>query len=136
MKEQVTEIVAAYLRRNSVAPSDVPAVIIQVYQTLAGLGQPAPEEVGPAALKPAVPVRRSVAAEAITCLECGTRGMMIRRHLKTAHNLAPQEYRQRWNLPSDYPMVAPQYAARRSALAKAIGLGKGRRRDGKSEPAK
>src|SRR5215469_9387870 len=116
MKERVAEIVAAYLRKNSVAPSDVPAVITQVYQSLAQLGQPQPAETP---LQPAVPIRRSVNPEYITCLECGAKGAMLRRHLMAAHNMTPADYRQRWNLPSDYPVVAPSYAARRSEMAKA-----------------
>ena len=118
MKEQVAEIVAAYLRKNSVAPTDVAAVITQVYQSLATLGQP--QIVEP---EPAVPVRRSVNPEYIVCLDCGAKGTMLRRHLASAHNLTPADYRERWKLPTDYPLVAPRYAARRSELAKAAGLG-------------
>jgi predicted transcriptional regulator len=123
MKEQVAEIVAASLSKNSVAPSDVPAVITQVYQSLAGLGQPPIE---PEAPNPAVPIRRSVNPEYIVCLDCGAKAKMLRRHLMAAHNLTPADYRQRWNLPPDYPVVAPSYAASRSEMAKAIGLGRNR----------
>jgi len=119
MKEQVAEIVAAYLRNNSVAPSDIPAIIAQVYQSLAGLTQPPPAEP-----EPAVPIRRSVNPEYITCLDCGAKAKMLRRHLATAHNMTPAEYRERWKLPTDYPLVAPSYAARRSEMAKALGLGR------------
>jgi predicted transcriptional regulator len=105
MKEQVAEIVAAYLRKNSVAPSDVPAVIAQVYQSLAGLGQPQPVE--PEAPNPAVPIRRSVNPEYVVCLDCGAKAKMLRRHLASAHNMTPAEYRQRWKLPTDHPLVAP-----------------------------
>ena len=119
MKEQVAEIVAAYLRNNSVAPSDIPAIIAQVYQSLAGLTQPPPAEP-----EPAVPIRRSVNPEYITCLDCGAKAKMLRRHLTSAHNLTPAEYRERWKLPTDYPLVAPRYAAARSELAKTLGLGK------------
>jgi predicted transcriptional regulator len=121
MKEQVAEIVAAYLRKNSVAPSDIPAVITQVHQSLAKLGQPQLAEP-----EPAVPIRRSVNPEYITCLDCGTKAKMLKRHLTSAHNLTPADYRERWKLPPDYPLVAPTYAARRSELAKNIGLGKNR----------
>src|SRR5215469_9500680 len=121
MKEQVAEIVAAYLRKNSVAPNGVPAVIAQVYKSLAELGNPQPADTP---LQPAVPIRRSVSPEFITCLECGAKGAMLRRHLSSAHNLTPAEYRDRWKLRTDYPLVAPKYAARRSELAKALGLGK------------
>ena len=119
MKEQVAEIVAAYLRKNSVASSDVPAVITQVYQSLATLGQPQLTEP-----EPAVPIRRSVNPEYIICLDCGVKAKMLKRHLTSAHNLTPAAYRERWKLPPDYPLVAPSYAARRSELAKAIGLGR------------
>jgi predicted transcriptional regulator len=121
MKEHVAEIVAAYLRKNSVVPSDVPAIIAQVYQSLVELGQPQPPETS---LQPAVPIRRSVNPEYITCLECGAKGAMLRRHLMAAHNLTPADYRERWKLPTDYPVVAPSYAARRSEMAKALGLGR------------
>src|SRR5215472_10435426 len=107
MKEQVAEIVAAYLRKNSVAPSDVPTVITQVYQSLAELGQPQPVETPP---QPAVPIRRSVNPEYITCLECGAKAKMLRRHLTSAHDMTPTDYRRRWHLPSDYPVVASSYA--------------------------
>jgi predicted transcriptional regulator len=105
MKEQVAEIVAAYLRNNSVGPSDLPAIIAQVYQSLAELGQPRAEE---APLQPAVPIRRSVNPEYITCLECGAKWTMLRRHLATAHTLTAADYRERWSLPTDYPLVAPR----------------------------
>jgi predicted transcriptional regulator len=119
MKEQVAEIVAAYLRNNSVDPSDVPAVIAQVYQSLTGLAQPPLAEP-----EPAVPIRRSVNRDYIVCLACGTRATLLRRHLANAHNLTPADYSERWNLPSDYPLVAPGYTARRSEWAKATGLGR------------
>src|SRR5215469_3824405 len=127
MKEQVAEIVAAYLRNNTVAPTDVAAVITQVYQSLANLGRP--QFVEP---EPAVPVRRSVNPEYIVCLYCGAKGVMLRRHLASAHNLTPAEYRERWKLPTDYPLVAPRYAARRSELAKAAGLGRRHGRGGQA----
>jgi len=122
MKEHVAEIVAAYLRNNSVSLSDVPVIIAQVYRSLTGLTQPQAAEP-----EPAVPIRRSINPEYITCLDCGAKAKMLRRHLTSAHNLTPADYRERWKLPTDYPLVAPRYAARRSELAKALGLGK---RDG------
>jgi predicted transcriptional regulator len=124
VKEQVAEIVAAYFRKNIVAPGDIPGVITQVYQSFAALGRAPAEPPEGATPKPAVSIRRSVADDAITCLECGARGTIMRRHLKAAHSLTPEEYRHRWSLPASYPMVAPNYAVRRSALAKAFGLGK------------
>jgi predicted transcriptional regulator len=121
MKEQVAEIVAAYLRKNSVAPSDVPAVIAQVYQSLAGLSQPKPAE---PPLQPVVPIRRSVTPEHVVCLDCGAKGKMLKRHLLAVHNLTPADYRERWKLPTDHPLVAPGHSARRSEMAKALGLGR------------
>jgi predicted transcriptional regulator len=128
MKEQTAEIVAAYLSNNTVATKDVPTVIAEVYRSPAGLGQSqsATPETG-APPQPAVPIRRSVKKAFIVCLECGAKGSMLKRHLQTTHNLTPGTYRQRWNLPNDYPLVAPDYAARRSELAKAVGLGTRRR---------
>jgi predicted transcriptional regulator len=125
MKEQTAEIVAAYLSNNAVAVKDVPTVITEVYRSLTGLGRPqsATLEAG-ASLQPAVPIRRSINKAFIVCLECGAKGAMLKRHLHTAHDLAPETYRQRWSLPNDYPMVARDYSARRSELAKAVGLGK------------
>jgi predicted transcriptional regulator len=122
MKEQVAEIVAAYLRNKSVAPSDIPALIAQVYQSLAGIGQPRPVE--PEGPTPAVSIRRSVTPEYVVCLNCGAKGKMLKRHIMAAHNMTPDEYRQRWKLAADHPLVAPGHSARRSEFAKAIGLGK------------
>jgi predicted transcriptional regulator len=125
MKEQVAEIVAAYLRKNHLSASDIPTVITQVYLSLAGLtdSQSAKPETA-AQREPAVPIRRSVTKDFIVCLECGYKGSMLRRHLKAAHDLTPEAYRQRWSLPVDYPIVAPNYATLRSEMAKANGLGK------------
>jgi predicted transcriptional regulator len=125
MKEQVAEIVAAYVAHNTISPDQLPTLIATVNQALAGLGQ-APTA-APTALTPAVPIRRSVGADAITCLDCGYKGQMLKRHLTTAHGLTVHEYRTRWALARDYPVVAPNYAARRSELAKSIGLGRRRR---------
>jgi predicted transcriptional regulator len=126
MIERVAEIVAAYVKRNSVAPDQVPALIQQVNQVLTGLGQP--QEPPPPAMPdaPAVPIRRSVTPDKIICLDCGYKGQMLKRHLTTAHGLSIDDYRTRWKLSSDYPMIAPNYAIRRSEIAKAAGLGLGR----------
>jgi len=126
MIERVAEIVAAYVKRNSVAPDQVPALIQQVNQALIGLGQP--QEPPPPAMPdaPAVPIRRSVTPDKIICLDCGYKGQMLKRHLTTAHGLSIDDYRTRWKLSSDYPMIAPNYAIRRSEIAKAAGLGLGR----------
>ena len=124
MKEHVAEIVAAYVKRNAVASDQLPPLIASVNQALASLGH-APAA-APAALTPAVPIRRSVGTEAITCLDCGYKGQMLKRHLSTAHGMSVDEYRTRWGLPSDYPMVAKGYSAKRSELAKSLGLGRRR----------
>jgi predicted transcriptional regulator len=135
MKEQVAQIVVAYLRKNSVAPSDLPAVIAQVYQSLTGLTRPQAAETP---LKPAVPIRRSVNPEYIACLECGAKVTLLRPHLANAHNLTPVDYRERWKLANDYPLVAPNYAARRSEWARAAGFGRmrGRGRGGSGRARK
>jgi predicted transcriptional regulator len=121
-----TEIVAAHVSNNTVAVSDLPQLINQVYQSLAGIGKvPAAVAERP---QPAVSVKRSVHPDYIVCLEDGKKLKMLKRHLKTAYNMTPDEYRERWNLAPDYPMVAPNYARQRSKLAKEIGLGtRGRR---------
>ena len=123
MKEQVAEIVAAYLRKNVVPVRDVPTVITQVYESLAALGRPPIDPPEAARPKPAVPIRRSVADEFVICLECGIKSVTLRRHLNSAHSLTPGEYRHRWSLPASHPLVAPNYTARRSDLARSFGLG-------------
>ena len=126
--ELTAKIVSAYVSNNTVASGDVPSLIGQVYSALlrvANSGQaPAPAE----ALKPAVPVKRSITAEYIVCLEDGKRFKSLKRHLRTQYSMTPDQYRTKWNLPPDYPMVAPNYAAARSQLAKQMGLGQQRRR--------
>ena len=123
-----TEIVSAYVGNNTVAQSDLPDLIHQVYATMATLSQ----EGGAAkreTLKPAVTVKKSVANDYIICLEDGQKFKSLKRHLRTHYNMSPDEYRAKWGLPSDYPMVAPHYAQTRSTLAKKMGLGhKGRAR--------
>jgi len=123
-----TEIVAAHVSNNTVAVADLPALINQVYQSLASIGQsPAVTAERP---QPAVSVKRSVHPDYLICLEDGKKLKMLKRHLKTAYNMTPEEYRERWSLPPDYPMVAPNYARQRSRLAKEIGLGTRGRRGG------
>jgi predicted transcriptional regulator len=121
-----TEIVAAHVSNNTVSVGDLPVLINQVYQSLATIGQsPAAPAERP---QPAVSVKRSVHPDYIICLEDGKKLKMLKRHLKTAYNMTPEEYRDRWQLAPDYPMVAPNYARQRSRLAKEIGLGtRGRR---------
>jgi len=116
-----TEIVAAHVSNNTVAVGDLPTLINQVYQSLSTIGQsPAVAAERP---QPAVSVKRSVHPDYIVCLEDGKKLKMLKRHLKTAYNMTPEQYRDRWNLAPDYPMVAPNYARQRSRLAKEIGLG-------------
>jgi predicted transcriptional regulator len=116
------DIVAAYVSNNPVATSDLPALISEVYGALSRVVSNMPvadrEE-----LKPAISVKRSVTPEYIVCLEDGKKFKSLKRHLRTHYNLSPEEYREKWGLPHDYPMVAPNYAAARSELAKKMGLG-------------
>ncbi len=118
--EHTTRIVAAHISHNPIAVTDVPGLIATVHETLATLG---PEEAAPRP-EPAVPIKQSVKPEYIVCLDDGKKLKMLKRHLRTAYNMTPAEYRERWGLPRDYPMVAPNYAKQRSALAKKIGLGR------------
>jgi predicted transcriptional regulator len=122
------DIVAAHVSNNTVGVSDLPQLIQQVYASLSSLGQPMqPVTERP---QPAVAVKKSVTPDYIICLEDGKKLKMLKRHLKTAFNMTPEEYRERWALPPDYPMVAPNYALQRSKLAKDIGLGTRARRRG------
>lgn len=124
MLELTTEIVAAHVGNNPVAVSDLPGLIQDVYKTLVSVGT---EPSAPERPKPAVPIKKSVFPDYIVCLEDGKKLKMLKRHLKTSYNMTPEEYRERWGLPADYPMVAPNYAKHRSRLAKEIGLGTTRR---------
>lgn len=117
------DIVAAYVSQNQVAAAQIPDVIKTVFEALDGLGGGTTE--APAEpLKPAVPVRRSVTDEYIVCLEDGKKLKMLKRHLRTTYGMSPEDYRAKWSLPADYPMVAPKYAQQRSEFAKKIGLGR------------
>lgn len=130
-----SDIVAAHVSNNSVSADEVSTLITSVYGALAGLGAPAVvAEVPP---EPAVSIRSSVKPDHIVCLEDGKKLKMLKRHLMTHYNLTPEQYRARWNLPADYPMVAPNYAEKRRELAKKIGLGRkpGARRGRKSKAA-
>jgi predicted transcriptional regulator len=121
-----TEIVAAHVSNNTVSVGDLPQLINQVYQSLANIGTtPAVPAERP---QPAVSPKKSVHADYIICLEDGKKLKMLKRHLKTAYNMTPETYRERWGLAADYPMVAPNYARQRSRLAKEIGLGTRARR--------
>jgi predicted transcriptional regulator len=121
-----TDIVASHIANNTVPVSELPQLIQQVYATLASVesaAAPTPERP-----QSAVPLKKSVTPDYIICLEDGKKLKMLKRHLKTRYNMTPDEYRERWGLPADYPMVAPNYAAQRRELAKKIGLGTKRRR--------
>ena len=123
------DIVASHVSNNTVALGDMPLLIKQVYDSLSGLGG-GPAGAPAARPQPAVAIRKSVAADYLICLEDGKKLKMLKRHLKTAYNMTPEQYRERWGLAADYPMVAPNYAAQRRDLAKKIGLGTARRRRG------
>jgi predicted transcriptional regulator len=125
--ELTATIVAAYLGNHSVAAADVPALINQVHGALVKVSSGGGETTAEPA-KPAVSVKKSITADYIICLEDGKKFKSLRRHLRSKYNMTPEQYRERWSLPSDYPMVAPNYAAARSRLAKQMGLGQQRRR--------
>jgi predicted transcriptional regulator len=125
--ELAAEIVSAYVSNNSVPASDLPSLLSEVHSALVrvstGVAVAAPE-----AAKPAVPPKKSITNDYIVCLEDGRKFKSLKRHLRTQYNMSPEEYREKWGLPPDYPMVAPAYAKARSALAKQMGLGQQRRR--------
>ncbi len=128
--ELAADIVSAYVSNNSVPAADLPNLINEVYSALMRVGAGVP--VAPVeAPKPAIPVKKSVTNDFIVCLEDGKKFKSLKRHLRTQYGLSPEEYREKWGLPADYPMVAPNYAAARSNLAKQMGLGQQRRRRGK-----
>jgi len=128
--ELTAQIVSAYVSNNPVASGDLSALINQVHGALTrvstGQGDPQTEP-----LRPAVSVKKSITPEYIVCLEDGKKFKSLKRHLRTQYGVTPEQYREKWNLPADYPMVAPNYAAARSQLAKQMGLGQQRRRRGK-----
>ena len=121
--KMVSEIVSAYVSNNGLPTDQLPELIASVHRTLMNVDGKTLET-----LNPAVPAKKSIKPEYIICLEDGKKLKMLKRHLRTSYDLSPSEYRKKWGLPDDYPMVAPSYAARRSELAKKIGLGKSRRK--------
>ena len=133
-----TDIVVSYITNNSIGADEVPSLIQDVHATLSGLGNDSSEELRP---DPAVSVRASVKNDHLVCLEDGKKFQMLKRHLMTDHDMTPAQYRARWGLPDSYPMTAPDYAAKRSDLAKKIGLGRkpgerpGTRKRANKEPA-
>jgi len=125
--ERTTDIVSAYVGNNTVAASDLLMLIQSVYQALTGIGSVTVVPEAPAK-EPAVPVKKSITPDFIICLEDGRRFKSLKRHLRTKYNMSPEDYRAKWGLPKDYPMVAPNYARARSDLAKQMGLGQGGRK--------
>ncbi len=117
--ELVSKIVSAFVSNNSVPSSELPDLITTVHEALKD-----PDQAASSRPEPAVPIKKSVKPDYVICLEDGKKLKMLKRHLRTSYDMSPDEYRQRWGLPHDYPMVAPKYAAKRSELAKKIGLGR------------
>lgn len=132
--EMTADIVSAYVGNNTVPASDLPAIISSVYHALTGIGS---EESSAQAtpLEPAVPIKKSIHPDFLVCLEDGRKFKSLKRHLRTRYGMSPDEYRERWGLPKDYPMVAPNYARARSELAKQMGLGQGGRRQSRTQDA-
>lgn len=124
--ELTADVVSAFVSNNSISAGDLPGLIEKVHVAFRRLGEPGPQE-EVIELKPAVPVKKSVTTDYVICLEDGLKFKSLRRHLRTKYNMTPEEYRKKWGLPLDYPMVAPSYAQERSNLAKQMGLGQVRR---------
>ena len=131
--ELATDIVSAYVSNNSVGAGELPVLIKDVYGALTRVTNPEAHSQATNA-KPAVSIKQSITPDYIICLEDGKKFKSLKRHLRTQYGLSPEQYREKWSLASDYPMVAPNYAAARSALAKAMGLGQGGRQAAKSKP--
>lgn len=130
LMELTTKVAAAYLGNNTIPSSQISEVINTIHDALTKLSGPE-EEAEPEPQKPAVPIRRSVTPDYIICLEDGKQLKMLKRHLRTTYDMTPEDYRMKWGLPSDYPMVAPNYAKQRSEFAKKIGLGRQTTRRGR-----
>lgn len=129
--EAAIEIVSSYVGNNQIEKEDLPALINSVFSTVDNLSNPDAQTVVCEELKPAVPIKKSVKEEAITCLDCGKSFQSLKRHIRTSHGMTPEQYRHHWKLDADYPIVAPAYSARRSELAKDMGLGVDRVKKGK-----
>jgi predicted transcriptional regulator len=127
--ELAADIVSAYVSNNSVATSDLPSLIGEIHSALVRISNGVVETPSES-LKPAVPIKKSITPDYIICLDDGKKFKSLKRHLRTQYNMTPEEYRERWNLPAEYPMVAPNYAQARSQLAKKMGLGQQRRKRG------
>lgn len=132
--ELSTEVVASYLANNKVDAAEIPSLIASVHAAISSAATSKVEEPQPE-LRPAVPIKKSVTPDAIICLEDGKAFKSLKRHLRTKYGISPDEYRTKWGLSSDYPMVAPNYAAARSQLAKNMGLGQQRRKQSSAQPA-
>lgn len=126
--ELTADIVAAYVSNHVVPVSDLPGLIADVHTALSGTTAPAPQAAVVEKPKPPVPIRKSIEDDYLICLEDGQKFKSLKRHLMTHYNMTPEEYREKWGLPADYPMVAPAYAEARSRLAKEMGLGQRRKR--------
>jgi len=124
--QMTTQIVTSYISRNNVPNDQLGTVIQTIHEALRNIGSAPTAAPAPTPAKPAVPIRRSIQPDYIVCLEDGKKLKMLKRHLRTTYKLSPEEYRVKWGLPADYPMVAPNYAEQRSAFAKKIGLGRSR----------
>ena len=125
--EMTADIVSAYVGNNSVSAEALPALIANIHAALSGVSN-GPVEAEPEPKEPAVPIRKSIAPDFLICLEDGRKFKSLKRHLRTKYDMSPEEYRTKWGLPNDYPMVAPNYAKARSELAKSMGLGQGGRK--------
>lgn len=133
--EMTADIVSAYVGNNTVAANDLPSLISNIHSALSQVSTGAVEAV-PEPKEPAVPVRKSISPDYLICLEDGRKFKSLKRHLRTKYDMSPEEYRAKWNLPKDYPMVAPNYAKARSDLAKQMGLGQGGRKPARAGRAK
>lgn len=125
------EIVAAYVGKNTVPQAEIPKLIADVHKALASASLPVGSQTDAPELRPAISIKKSVTPEYIVCLEDGKKFKSLKRHLRSQYDMSPEQYRERWGLPADYPMVAPNYAQARSSLAKRMGLGQRRAKGGK-----
>ncbi len=123
LTDLTAEIVSAYVAKNNVAQSELPKLIADVHRSLSGVSGGGVHRDEPADLKPAISVKKSVTPEFLICLEDGKKFKSLKRHLRSHYDMSPEDYREKWGLPADYPMVAPNYAQARSSLAKRMGLG-------------
>lgn len=134
--EMTADIVSAYVSKNNIAADSVAGLIASVHASLNNISEPVEEVIEEPRRDPAVPIRKSITPDFLICLEDGRKFKSLKRHLRTKYDMSPEDYRAKWNLPKDYPMVAPNYAAARSQLAKNMGLGLGGRQPPKAAAAK